>query len=993
MPIRLEAGAEPVLNYMLVRRLGQGGFGEVWEAIAPGRVRVALKFIRLNTAQAIPELRAFEIIRDIRHPHLLDMQFAVQKEDYLVIAMPLCDQSLKDRLEECREQGLPGLSKAELIGYMNEIADAVDFLNETRHRSSDGDLVGVQHRDIKPQNIFLVGGSARLADFGMAKVLETSTAGHSGAMTPHYAAPELIDGRVSSRSDQYSLAVTYIHLRTGELPFRGSISAVLSGHLHGEPDLARLPEAERAVIARALAKRPEERWSSCREMVQRLAAWDTGRPSVGPRAGSGVPRPTDDDARPSHRGFSAVPNLDLSSTWDHRADLTPSWMVTTEPDGAGAHPSLDTTEHQKNDAPTGRLWGVAACLAVLLLMVFGSGTSRVAPDDHPRDVIPGVLVPEDATDVALELAGNEIPDPPSPTGEPRLEFAALERSAIDGAEPDLAAKAVSFLKTYCYKCHGGEQFEVEGYDVLKREVLVAPREGEDRPYVTPGDPEKSKMWVRAGVKKNMPPKSEPKKPTDAERTFLRDWIKAGAPFPAVATVARRTLAEKDILATIRDDLRAADEADRPFRRYLTLHNLHNASYGEPELRQARAAVAKLLNSLSWESEIVVPKSIGQEGVVLAFDLRNVGWDRRDLWKVLLARYPYGLTHNKDRDPALRSLANDVAGLAGVSLPFVRADWFVATASRPPLYHDLLGLPDNAPALEMMLKVDTDADFLRDRLARAGFVQSGVSSHNRLVDRHPALYGAYWKSYDFRRDDGPANLFRFPLGPVFTANPFPNQAFEHAGGELIFNLPNGMQGYLLVDAKGKRIDIGPPDVVADSRGTSGTREVVNGLSCMGCHDQGMKRFTDTVRDGLGVAGSAGEKAERLFRKQDELNDLLTRDERRFLKAVEEATGPFLKVGEDAANPIRDFPDPVGTLAVSYQKALGAAEVAADLGLADPKDLLGAIRANANLRRLGLAPLLNGATIKRSDWDSLDGRILSTFHEAARELELGTPYRVF
>jgi hypothetical protein len=562
------------------------------------------------------------------------------------------------------------------------------------------------------------------------------------------------------------------------------------------------------------------------------------------------------------------------------------------------------------------------------------------------------------------------------------------------ADPDLAVKAVTFLTTYCFSCHGGERFEVEGYYVLKRAVLIAPRQDEDRPYVTPGDPDKSEMWIRAGVKKNMPPKEAPKKPSDAERVILRDWIKAGAEFPAQTTVARPTLSEQNVLTTIRDDLRALADADQPYRRYLTLHNFFSdPSKSEAELRQVRAAVAKLLNSLSWEAEIVVPTPIGQEGVVLAFDIRNVGWDKRDLWKVLLARYPYGLAHDRDREVSLRSLATEVATLAGVSVPFVRADWFVATASRPPLYHDLLGLPDTAAGLEMLLKVDTEADFLRDRLARAGFVQSGVSSHNRLVDRHPALYGAYWKSYDFRRDDGTGNLFRFPLGPVFAANPFPNQAFVHAGGELIFNLPNGLQAYLLVDAKGKRIDVGPPDVVADSRRTAGTTEVVNGLSCMSCHDQGMQKFKDTVRAGLGVAGAPGEKAERLFREQAELDQLLRRDEARFLKALEEAAGPFLKVGADAALPIRDFPDPIGDVARSYLKDLGAVQVAADLGLADPKELIGAIRANANLRRLGLAPLLNGATIKRTDWDSLDGRVLSTFQETARELSLGTPYRVF
>src|SRR5262252_4982255 len=90
MALRIAEDAEPVPGYRLVRKLGQGGFGEVWEALAPGRVRVALKFIRLNSAHASPELRALEVVRDIRHPHLLGIQFAVQKEDYLVIAMPLC---------------------------------------------------------------------------------------------------------------------------------------------------------------------------------------------------------------------------------------------------------------------------------------------------------------------------------------------------------------------------------------------------------------------------------------------------------------------------------------------------------------------------------------------------------------------------------------------------------------------------------------------------------------------------------------------------------------------------------------------------------------------------------------------------------------------------------------------------------------------------------------------------------------------------------------
>ena len=287
MPLHLNAGAEPVPGYRLVRKLGEGGVGEAWEAIAPGRVHVALKFIRLDSALARPELRSLDVIRDIRHPHLLDVQFTVQVEDHLVVAMPLCDKSLKDRLGECQGEGLPGLPLDELLGYMGEMAGAIDFLNEPRHPSADGALVGVQHRDIKPQNVFLVGGSTRLADFGLAKGVVAGSGDHSGCMTPHYAAPELIEGRISPWSDQYSLAVTYVQLRTGQLPFRGPVAEVLLRHLQGEPDLSGLPAEECATVARALAKRrriagravvPSSRASSRRPAIGRTGS--TGRTSA-----------------------------------------------------------------------------------------------------------------------------------------------------------------------------------------------------------------------------------------------------------------------------------------------------------------------------------------------------------------------------------------------------------------------------------------------------------------------------------------------------------------------------------------------------------------------------------------------------------------------------------------------------------------------------------------------------------------------------------------
>src|SRR4029079_6703297 len=103
----------------------------------------------------------------------------------------------------------------------------------------------------------------------------------------------------------------------------------------------------------------------------------------------------------------------------------------------------------------------------------------------------------------------------------------------------------------------------------------------------------------------------------------------------------------------------------------------------------------------------------------------------------------------------------------------------------------------------------------------------------------------------------------------------------------------------VDAKGKRIDEGPTDIVSDTNKSSGTVAIVNGLSCIVCHKHGMIR--DSVRDellsGNGVAGEARAKVRQLHRKPDEFDALMRGDEDRFTAALDRATGRYLKVGAD------------------------------------------------------------------------------------------------
>jgi formylglycine-generating enzyme required for sulfatase activity len=289
MPPHLEIGFEPIAGYRLIEPLGRGGFGEVWKARAPGGIHVALKFICIHTGHAEPELRALDAIREIRHPHLLDLQFAVRVAGWLVIGTSLCDCSLWDRLLQCQEQGLPGIPAEELLGYLAESAKAIDFLNEP-HNGVNGKAACVQHRDIKPHNIFLVGGSVKLADFGLAKILQRSLETDTGCMTPAYASPEMFQGQISSQSDQYSLGVTYCQLRSGQLPFVGNLPQLMYGHLHKEPNLSGLPARERGPVARALAKKPADRWPNCRAFAEALASRHQARHVIAVR--EAAPRPT-----------------------------------------------------------------------------------------------------------------------------------------------------------------------------------------------------------------------------------------------------------------------------------------------------------------------------------------------------------------------------------------------------------------------------------------------------------------------------------------------------------------------------------------------------------------------------------------------------------------------------------------------------------------------------------------------------------------------------
>ena len=163
----LRPGHQPIAGYLLVSRLGNGAFGEVWKAKAPGGFHVALKFVRLDRRVRTPELRALKTIKEIRHPNLLSVFGAYHKDGYLIISMELADRTIQQRFNEARAQGLTGIPPEELLEYAAEAAKGLDYLNEPNHLSADGTRRGIQHRDIKPQNLLLFGGSLKVGDFAV----------------------------------------------------------------------------------------------------------------------------------------------------------------------------------------------------------------------------------------------------------------------------------------------------------------------------------------------------------------------------------------------------------------------------------------------------------------------------------------------------------------------------------------------------------------------------------------------------------------------------------------------------------------------------------------------------------------------------------------------------------------------------------------------------------------------------------------------------------
>jgi serine/threonine-protein kinase len=288
-------------GYVIKRKLAEGGMGEVYEAehASIGR-RAAIKILKAELGKDADVVARFQqearAVNEIRHENIVDVfAFGATPEGGVFYAMDFLEgETLAARLRRP-----PSVGWDESLAILREVIDAL----------AEAHAKGFVHRDLKPDNIFLqrIGERTRvkLLDFGIAKLLGAGGASalrtRIGSMmgTPLYMSPEQIQGSatIDHRTDVYALGVILYEMWSGSTPFRGdTLGEILNGHLKSpaprlhRTDVRGVPVAAADVVQRMLAKAPDDRYASVRDVLTDLLAADARRRPTTATVAAAAPR-------------------------------------------------------------------------------------------------------------------------------------------------------------------------------------------------------------------------------------------------------------------------------------------------------------------------------------------------------------------------------------------------------------------------------------------------------------------------------------------------------------------------------------------------------------------------------------------------------------------------------------------------------------------------------------------------------------------------------
>jgi len=463
MPTVTKAG-----RYEIVSELGRGAMGVVYKAVDPviGRT-VAVKTIKLNeagTGLSRPELLArFQTEARaaglLTHPNIVVVFDAGEEDGLYYITMELVEgKSLQAMMDAGQAFPLP-----RTLRIMEQTCSALQFAHER----------SVVHRDIKPANLMLTGDdTVKITDFGTAKILQFGTVQQTAHVmgTPSYMSPEQVKGRaVDGRSDIFSVGVMLYEMVTGEKPFPGqNITTVIYKIVNEAPVPPRQIDPSihpgiSAVVMRALEKEPDQRYQSCREMLEDLKSYRSiaagGNPQSTMVMGGSSPAATMISGNAGGRGMAG----------DDAAVNAAAHSLNARAMGSGQTPVVRRTGTiaPVKEPPRKKSLFATILAAILLLGVIAYGANKIRPvfeaarELHEAQVksgrqsptaAPANAIPEDsnanpatnANDPENSTQPKETVEAPASGGETKPPGLKPEKIVPKKVEPAISVKAAQF---------------------------------------------------------------------------------------------------------------------------------------------------------------------------------------------------------------------------------------------------------------------------------------------------------------------------------------------------------------------------------------------------------------------------------------------------------------------------------------------------------------------------------------------------------------------
>jgi serine/threonine-protein kinase len=530
-----------------------------------------------------------------------------------------------------------------------------------------------------------------------------------------------------------------------------------------------------------------------------------------------------------------------------------------------------------------RAFTIGISAAFLALACSGSDDNNPGDNENNDPNPPVTNQPNDPNPPVTNTPNPPDTDEPSDPGDP----GDISRAYVE-----------SLLRTNCGGCHGNEAEEnsacragmcyIEDIDELVAQGKIVP-----------GDPNASPLYQRIS-RGEMPPPGETVRPDEKDIADIAQFIlRLNAPPPQVCNDQFMDFddlyeaAERDILS---GDL---DADDREFIRYFSISNRYNAGVCDAQLEEDRWAMSKFINSISQNPQVTEPEEVaGTNGTLYRIDLRDydldasqgpfdpnglVGGPFVDGWEAIIGNNDYAIEFEGDQ-------ADNIKLQANTTVPIVFSDAVIDEASVGNLYYELLRLQDNRDANLLDLEVDLVGNFDDETAVFAGTTKSEISDQERSVRRDPQDIGRglyYYESFDLDPNVAGASIFSNPLDFDQVAN----------GSEALFSLPNGLQGYIIYDAAGNRLE--ESDILFDNSQNDNVLRSM--ISCSTCHNTGTIPFQDEVRDfadqnpldiaeALDLINLNVDDLEALYPGNDELREVLADDANTYRAALADAGNP-------------------------------------------------------------------------------------------------------